>query len=346
MNLKRAILPLSMTLCVSTGAMAMNVETVTEGLDTPWGMTFVDNHTLVVTERNGDINAVDLNTHKQKTLLSVPQVFHQGHGGLLDVAQSPFDKNTLYFTYSKNVDGQGATTLAAATYKDGKISNFHDLLVTDSRTTTSVGFGSRITFDDNSVYFSVGDRGVAEHAQNTLTHAGSILRLMPDGSIPNDNPFVNDDAVRDEIWSYGHRNIQGLAYDAKTESLWSVEHGEHKGDELNLIKKGSNFGWPLVSGQQHQDGLEQPVKVFNEVIAPSSLVIYYGENYSELNGKLLVSSLVQQDVLTIKVDDHQKVTSQQEILNTLKERVRDIEVSQSGEIYLSTDNGNIYHLSK
>ena len=226
------------------------METIATGFLAPWGMAFVNSHELVITERIGTVKILNPDTGTIISLTGVPAVLADGQGGLMDVAVSPDypDTRKLYFTYTKMVNGQGVTTLAIATREGNRLSHWHDLIVTDSGTNTGRHFGSRIAFDQQGhIFFSVGDRGERPHAQNTSNHAGSILRLNLDGSIPKDNPFLNRKGYRAEIWSYGHRNPQGLVFDVKTGRLWAIEHGPRGGDELNLIEKGRNYGWPIIS---------------------------------------------------------------------------------------------------
>jgi glucose/arabinose dehydrogenase len=313
---------------------------------------------MLITERNGAIKHINLVTGKHQTLAEIPNIWVKGQGGLLDIATSPFDKNKIYVTYSKNINGKGATTLASATYRNEALSDWVDVFVSISQTDTSRHFGSRITFDNNSLYFSIGDRGERENGQNTMNHAGSILRLNPDGSTPTDNPYVNNNAILDEIWSYGHRNPQGLFFDPKTQKLWSIEHGPRGGDEINLIKKGSNYGWPITShGKEYwgpvsvgeateKEGIESPVKVYIPSIAPGSLVLYQGEKFPELKGKLLSGALKLTHINIVTLNNEGKAIAEDRILSELGERIRDIEVSPEGEIFFSTDNGYLYKLKR
>jgi len=345
------------TLLLTPVTLAWQAEKITGALSLPWGLAYINDNEMLVTEKMGTIKRVDLKTGRLQTLATVPNVWPRGQGGLLDIARSPFDQHTLYLTYSKEVDGEGATTLAMATYRDQTISAWRDLLVTRSRSDTGRHFGSRITFDSDSLYFSIGDRGERDNGQNTLTHAGSILRLRPDGSVPTNNPFINNQAVLDEIWSYGHRNPQGLFFDFDSDELWSIEHGPRGGDEINLIKKGANYGWPITShGKEYwgpisvgeateKEGIESPVKVYIPSIAPSSLVLYRGDKFPKLKGKLLAGALKLTHINIITINDKGEAIAEQRILSDLGERIRDIETTPSGEIFFITDNGNLYRLA-
>ncbi|WGV98564.1 PQQ-dependent sugar dehydrogenase [Vibrio sp. YMD68] len=346
------------SLFITATAHAWQAEKVASGLSIPWGLAYVDERTMLVTEKNGTLKRVDLMTGDHHVLATVPDVWAKGQGGLLDIALSPFDSNTIYATYSKNIGGDGVTTLASAKFNQNNISAWRDVFISQSQTDTGRHFGSRITFDNDSLYFSIGDRGERENGQNTLTHAGSILRLSPDGKAPADNPFVNNDGILDEIWSFGHRNPQGLFFDTKTQTLWSIEHGPRGGDEINLIKKGANYGWPVVSfGKEYwgpidvgeateKEGMEAPVKVYIPSIAPSSLVVYRGEKFPELKGKLLSGALKLTHINIVTVNRQGQAIEEERILSNLGERIRDIEVSPQGDVFFSTDSGNLYRLKR
>ncbi|ABV88535.1 glucose sorbosone dehydrogenase [Shewanella pealeana ATCC 700345] len=349
---------LLLLVAVSSYSQAYEAVKVASGLNIPWGMAYVDAQTMLVTERQGVIKRLNLKTGKHQTLFTPEGVWAEGQGGLLDVALSPFEASKIYLTYSKDIGEEGATTLAQATYKSGKLTEWQDLFISTSRSDTGRHFGSRIAFDNNSLYFSIGDRGVRENGQDTLTHAGSILRLNPDGSPPSDNPFINNQGVLAEIWSYGHRNPQGLIFDPHSQKLWSIEHGPRGGDEINLIKKGANYGWPITShGKEYwgpisvgegklKEGVEPPVKVYVPSIAPGSLVMYRGDKFPELDGKLLAGALKLTHINVVTIDDAGKAVAEQRIMSELGERIRDIEVSPKGDIYFSTDSGNIYKLKR
>ncbi|BCL70043.1 dehydrogenase [Vibrio nigripulchritudo] len=318
----------------------------------PWGLTFVDQQTLIATTRDGKGNILNVDNGSTKALTGLPDVYARGQGGLMDVAVSPQNANTLYFTYSKNQSGGAATTLASATLNGTKLNNWTDLLITDSVTSTTRHFGSRIAFDNSGhLFFSVGDRGERPNGQDVTNHAATILRLKLDGSIPSDNPDISSNA-KPEIWSYGHRNPQGLYFDSKTSALWSVEHGPRGGDEINLIQKGKNYGWPVTShGKEYwgpisvgdakeKEGIESPKKVYVPSIAPSSLVLYRGEHYPSLDGKILIGALKLTHINVVNPNGFSEVR----LFEDLNERIRAIAISPSKHLYFSTDNGNIYRI--
>ncbi|WP_425598760.1 PQQ-dependent sugar dehydrogenase [Vibrio coralliilyticus] len=356
---KYLALPLVTFTCWTSPALSADYSTekIASGLLVPWGMTFADNNTLLVTERNGHILSVDIATGKSTQLMEDPAgLYANGQGGLLDIAMSPFEPNKAYVTYSKRTASGSDTTLATFTFSDGKLSDWRNILTTTSNSSTNRHYGSRVTFDDQYLYMSVGDRGERDNGQDLSTHAGSILRLNPDGSAAEDNPFVEQKGAQKEIWSFGHRNPQGLFYDSAAGALWSIEHGPRGGDEINFIQAGSNYGWPITShGKEYwgpinvgeskeKEGIESPVKVYVPSIAPSSLLLYRGENYPELNGKLLAPALKLTHINVVTLDKNNQAVDEIRILSELNERIRHVIVSPKDELIFSTDQGNIYRL--
>ncbi len=343
---------------VSLFASDYKANKIVSGLGIVWGFDFVDKDKIIVNEKNGNIYLVDLKKDTIKKIHSL-NVHNRGQGGLLDVKVSPNFKNdnTVFFTYSKTIKNNGHTTLAKAKFLNEKISDFEDILITKTGTSTNYHYGSRITFDDKHVYFSLGDRGTRPNAQDLTNHIGTVIRLNFDGTIPKDNPFINDTNALDEIYSYGHRNAQGLFYDKKKSNLWLVEHGPRGGDEINLVLPKQNYGWPVVSrgkeyvsfssvGVDSKEGMVDAKKYYIPSIAPSSLVLYRGQNYPNLDGKLLVGALKDRHINVLTLRNDIEVIKENRILEFLDERVRNIAISPDDKIYFSTDDGNIYLLEK
>ena len=339
--------------------MDLKVEEVISGLGIPWGMTFISSNKLLVTERSGSVILIEIDTLKRTQIENTPIVLNGGQGGMLDVAVPMNFKigDWIYFTYVKDIDGEGATVLARAKLNNNKFVTWTDLLITKSRTDTGYHFGSRITFDNNGhVFFGVGDRGIRDSAQDLMSHAGSIIRLNLDGSIPKDNPFINNKNALPEIWSYGHRNPQGLVFDEKYNHLWEIEHGPRGGDEINLIKPDKNYGWPEISyGKEywgpvavgrgtHQDGMEQPIKTYIPSIAPGSLMIYTGNTLSKWKGNLFSGALKLRHINRVVLNSSGKAIKEERLLKSLDERVRALAQSFDGEVYFSTDSGKIYRI--
>lgn len=339
--------------------MDIKVEKISSNLGIPWGMTFISMTKILITQKNGKIFVLNIDSKQIKNILNTPHVLYNGQGGLLDVQVSPFFKkdSILYFTYVKEIKGQGLTTLAKAKLKENKLIEWEDLLISKSSTDTSRHFGSRITFDEEGhLFFSIGERGQRANAQDLSTHAGSIIRLNLDGSIPDDNPFVNKKGILPEIYSYGHRNPQGLFYDKKTKKLWSIEHGPRGGDEINLIEKGFNYGWPIISyGKEywspvsvgegtHKVGMVQPKKVYIPSIAPSSLLVYSGDSFPKWKGSIFSGALKLKHLNRIVFDKNDNELKEERILEELGERIRNVIQSPRGNLIISTDSGNILRL--
>lgn len=343
----------------SNDGMNIKVEQVASNLGVVWGMTFISENNLLFTIKSGEIAILDLEKNKIKYLQNTPDILYDGQGGLLDVQKGPnFKKDkTLFFTYVKKIGRDSVTTLASVKLINEELIGWKDLLISKSKSNTTRHFGSRITFDeDNHVYFSIGDRGVRPNGQDLSTHAGSIIRLNLDGTIPKDNPFVNEGGKLAEIYSYGHRNPQGLFYDKLSKNLWSIEHGPRGGDEINLIQKGGNYGWPSISyGKEywnpmpvgegtHKEGMIQPKKVYIPSIAPSSLIVYRGNTFPNWNGNIFSGALKLRHLNRIVINEYDEVIKEERLLENLGERIRNIIESPKGDLYISTDSGNIYSL--
>ena len=323
----------------------------------PWGMTFVSADQLIVTLKHGSALLLNIRNGVIREVKGFADIKVTGQGGLLDVAASPnFDKDHwLYFTYVTNVAAGATTALARAKFvmnnEQGplQLTNWQTLLVTDAGSNKGQHFGSRIAFDnDGHVFFAVGDRGRRENAQDLSNHAGKVMRLNLDGSVPADNPFIANEKALVQIWSYGHRNPQGLFFDSKTNKLWSSEHGPRGGDEINLIEKGKNYGWPVVSfGKEYwgpidigegteKAGMQAPSYVYIPSIAPSFLLIH--------NEKFFLGALVKQHLNVVSVDDAGKL-SEHRYLESLSQRVRSMAINSKGESFIGTDSGTLYRLT-
>lgn len=338
--------------------MGFQVEEVVGGLGVPWGMTFLSPSELLFTEREGQITILHLGSGNRTVLQGGPEVLSEGQGGMLDVAvpkgYSPGD--WIYFTYSKKQGRRGVTTLARARVSGDQLKDWQDLLVTKSATATSRHFGSRITFDSKGyLFFTVGDRAERPNGQDLSIHAGSILRLRLDGTVPEDNPFATGGGLP-EIWSYGHRNPQGIAYDSVNNRLWSNEHGPRGGDEINLILPGKNYGWPVVShGKEYwgpvqvgegttKVGMVDAVKVYIPSIAPGSLLLYSGKAFTNWRGNLFSGALVLRHLNRVVLRDNGEVVKEERLLGDLDERIRAVVESPEGWLYFSTDSGKILRL--
>ncbi len=346
---------------VSEG-MPYQLELLAEGLSIPWGMTLISSSELLITERSGSLKLLDLQSGRMSDISGLPAIFAKGQGGLLDIAASPdySASHWIYFTYSKPIDGGGATTLARAKLANLKLYHWQDLLITRPASDSAQHFGSRITFDQAGyVYFGVGDRGERENSQNLSNHAGTLLRLNLDGSIPVNNPFYTHGTALPEIWSYGHRNPQGLFYDKTRKVLWEIEHGPRGGDEINIIQPGLNYGWPIISyGKEYwgpfqvgesteKEGMEQPFKYYIPSIAPSSLLVYQGDAFPKWRGDLFAGALVLTHLNRIQLTSNgesMKEAKEERLLVELGERIRNVIESKEGWLYISVDSGKILKL--
>lgn len=357
-----AVLPLHFSLVSQANLTETNGFEVTEvasGLGIPWGMAFLDDDRMILTQRDGEAHLLTVSSGAVMPLKGVPTVYDFGQGGLLDVQPSPDFAETdwLYFTYSKPTDQSAVTTLARAKIDGDTLVDWEDLLVTQSESNRSIHFGSRIAFDNQGhVFFSVGDRGQRDLAQQRSNHAGTVIRLTLAGEVPKDNPFVNTPGALPEIWSYGHRNPQGLAFDKATGRLWEIEHGPRGGDEINLIEKGGNYGWPLVSrgkeygsgepvGRPHQAGMIDPIMVYIPSIAPSSLLLYTGDAFPQWQGNLFAGALVLRHLNQVVLSPDGQPFAEHRLLKDLNQRIRSLAQDAQGRLYVATDSGKLYRLS-
>ncbi|MBY5943935.1 PQQ-dependent sugar dehydrogenase [Photobacterium rosenbergii] len=343
----------------SSAGMPFVVERIAQTDGVPWGMTFTPGQELLITYRDGQIRLLNTETGMAQSVSGQPAINQYGQGGLMDVARLDVTNSQAwyYFTYSKTIDGQAATTLARAQLSNNQLSQWQDLLVTKSLSDASRHFGSRIAFDNQGhVFFSIGDRAHRPNGQDLSTHAGSILRLNLDGSVPNNNPFRNTKNALPEIWSYGHRNPQGLLFDQETNRLWSNEHGPRGGDEINLVKAGANYGWPVTShGKEYwgpidvgeaeeKEGIVSPLKVYTPSIAPGSLLLYKGAAFPNWQGNLFNGALKLRHLNRVTVTANGSIKGEERLLEELDERIRALVTDHQGWLYFSADSGAIYRL--
>lgn len=333
---------------------------LTDKLNQPWGMAFVASGQLLISERAGTLQLFDTASDNLAAVGGTPDVWFNGQGGLLDIAVPPDYQpgGWIYFTWSAPQDnGKAVTALGRARLdiqrQPLQLHNWQTLLKTRSATASGQHFGSRIAFDEQHVFFSIGDRGERGLAQRLDSHAGKILRLTRDGTIPADNPFLNRPDALPEIWSYGHRNPQGLAYDRQHKRLWAIEHGPRGGDEINLIKPGQNYGWPVVSwGKEYwnpmfvgesrsRPDMTDPVKMYDPSIAPGSLLRYSGAAHPHWQGNLLAGALKLQHLNRVTLQDTEAV-AEERLLSELNERLRALTTDTQGRLYIATDTGKLF----
>ncbi len=336
--------------------------TVAEDLQHPWSMAWLPNGDMLFTERPGRLRIVRDGKLLPTPVEGVPEVRAINQGGIQEVAVHPdFESNrTIYLSYSKpNADASlGTTALLRARFENDQLHDAEEIFEADAWNERGGHFGAKIVFDgEGHLFMSVGDRQSppegdleAHPAQDFSTHFGTILRLNYDGSVPADNPFVGHATARPEIWSYGHRNPQGLALDPETGDLWETEHGPQGGDELNLILPGRNYGWPVIgygvnyrSGIPIHDGparegMEQPKTFWIPSIGASGLMFYDGDKFPEWRGNIFAGGLaaVHRRLSRIMIED-QRVMTRESLLHG-EYRIRDVRQGPDGYIYIATDN--------
>jgi glucose/arabinose dehydrogenase len=338
---------------------AFEVVTVAKGLVHPWSLAFLPNGKMLVTERPGRLRIVTSDGTLSEPVSGLPEMAAVGQGGLLDVALDPaFDtNNTIYWCYSEpRADGVNNTAVARGRLVDESAPRVDDVKTIYHQApslNSRLHFGCRLVFGrDGTLFIAQGDRSITEgrmQAQKMDSLIGKIVRINADGSIPKDNPFVGKDGVRPEIWSIGHRNIQAATLHPTTGELWAIEHGTRGGDEINIVRKGRDYGWPTIAygieyrggpitgGIQAQAGMEQPLYYWDPVIAPSGMVFYTGNLFPQWKGNLLVGGLASTNLVRLDVQGD-KVVGEERLLKDLKERLRDVRQGPDGAIYLLTDS--------
>ncbi|MGD9617291.1 MAG: PQQ-dependent sugar dehydrogenase [Alphaproteobacteria bacterium] len=337
------------TVRTRTGPVA--VETVAGGLVHPWGVAFLPDGRLLITERPGRLRILGTDGRLSGPLTGVPQVFAQGQGGLLDVALDPeFAQNRLvYLSYAEPGPGGASTALGRGVLADNRIDGFQVIFRQEPKVSGSAHFGSRIVFaPDGTLFLALGERFKFDPSQDLSSGLGKVMRLNRDGSIPRDNPFVGRPNAQAAIWSYGHRNIQAAAINPQSGALWVAEMGPRGGDELNLPERGRNYGWPLVSWGNHYDGRPIPnpptrpefadaIKHWTPAIAPSGMIFYTENTFPEWRGNVLIGSLTQQALVRLAIQGSQ--VASEEII-PLNARIRDVAQGPDGAVYLLTDQQN------
>ncbi len=337
---------------VMTDAGAISVQKVVGGLNHPWGMAFLPDGRILLTERAGQLR-IFAEGELSDPVEGVPEVWANGQGGLLDVVLDPsFEENRyVYLSYAKpGPDGKAATALGRGKLTDDdKLDGFEDIFVQEPWVDGPNHFGSRIVFrTDGTLFLTLGERYQFDPAQDLENHLGTVIRLNPDGSVPKDNPFVDDEAAKPEIWSYGHRNIQAAAIDPLSGELWIAEMGPLGGDELNQPEAGKNYGWPVVSWGINYDGTDIPdpptrpefadaVRHWSPVVSPSGMVFYNGDTFEAWQGSFLIGGLSSQQVRRVVVKDGQ-VTKEEQI--PLPARIREVEQGPDGRVYVLTDRAD------
>ncbi|WP_115717233.1 PQQ-dependent sugar dehydrogenase [Gallaecimonas mangrovi] len=342
------ILPL-LASAATTDKAEVVLQTLASNLDHPWGLAFMPDGQILVTERSGQLLLMSADGKKRQALTGLPKIAVGGQGGLLDVA---YHQGWIYFSYAEPGDkaGSNSTAVARARLVANHLVDLKVIFRQQPKYRSNAHFGSRLVFaPDNSLFITPGERYSARQQAQTLDNdLGKVVRILPDGSIPNDNPFVGKKGARPEIWSYGHRNVQGAAINPMTEQLWTSEHGPQGGDEVNIDQPGRNYGWPVVTyGEEYgggkigegssKPGMEEPVKVWVPSIAPSGMAFYSGDKFPAWKGNLFVGSLKFMQLVRLELDGDKVVAEKRMLMVQIGQRIRDVKQGPDGYLYLLTD---------
>lgn len=369
---KTTALPLAAAVMAATATLLgpaaaqskIDAKIVVRGLENPWGLAFLPDGSALVTEREGRLKIV-ADGKISGPVEGVPEVAAVGQGGLLDVAIDPaFTQNRLiYLSFSEPGDGGAGTAVARGRLvQDGATTRLDEVAVIfrmEKKTSAGQHFGSRLVFaPDGNLFVTTGDRGDGKRAQDFMDHAGAVIRIATDGSIPQDNPFRSAQNAKPELWSKGHRNVQGAAWDPVTGALVTVEHGARGGDEINRPEAGKNYGWPEISyGKNYSgtkigvgteaEGFEQPLHYWDPSIAPSGMVSYQGDMFPDWKGDLLVGALKFEMLVRLDRDASGTITGEERMLRGRFGRIRDVREAPDGSVWLLTDeaNGSIVRVS-
>jgi glucose/arabinose dehydrogenase len=344
---------------VKTETVDIVLDTVAKGITIPFGMAFLPDGNLLVTDRGeGRIWKVDPRRGTKKALANVPAVHDKDQAGMLDIILHPDYANNgwVYYSFSMKDGDLNGTAVERARIRRDSLVDRQRLFTTHPFFKNGAHYGSRFAFHDGHLYFTIGERyALRDSAQLLGNHLGKVIRLRDDGGVPADNPFVGKPGARPEIWSYGHRNPQGLAIHPATGELWESEHGPKGGDELNLVKPGRNYGWPVITygveysgatigdGITQKEGMEQPVKYYKPSIGPSGLAIYNGDRFPAWKGNFFTGALALTHLNRLVVSDG-KIVKEERLLSDRKWRVRNVVQDPDGYLYIGVDGGMVLRI--
>jgi aldose sugar dehydrogenase len=338
----------------ASSAGQLEVQTVASGLVNPWSLAFLPDTRLLVTERPGRMRIVTTEGQLSPPLKGVPEVWASGQGGLLDVIidKSYAQNKTIYFCFAERAGGGGLTAVARARLNDanGSLDDVTIIFRQEGPLSSGNHYGCRIVqANDGNLFVALGEHfSHRDEAQNLGNHLGKLIRIAPDGSAPTDNPFVGREGAKPEIWSYGHRNEQGLAINPASGDLWEIEHGPRGGDEVNIIGKGRNYGWPVIGygidyngAKIHESAvkssMEQPIKYWVPSIAPSGMAFYTGKLFPKWTGSVFTGALAGKMLVRLSFNGN-AVTGEEHLLRNLHERIRDVRQGPDGALWLLTDS--------
>jgi glucose/arabinose dehydrogenase len=348
------------TQVIKTQKHDLRIVKIVSGLEHPWGLAFLPDGRIIVTERPGRLRMIRDGHLEEEPVSGLPAITASGQGGLLDVALHPdFIKNRLiYFSYSGPGKGGIGTEVARGKLSGNHLENLEVIFRMAPKSNTSRHFGSRLVFDQEGyLYITLGDRGKKARAQRPGDHAGSVIRLHDDGRVPADNPFVGQKEWRPEKYTSGHRNMQGATIHPETGSVWTHEHGPQGGDEINVIRPGMNYGWPVITygvnygtgtkiGEgTRKPGMAQPLYYWVPSIAPSGMTFYTGDKFKRWRGNLFVGALKDQMLVRLTLEGERVVSEERLLINKLG-RIRDVSQGPDGFLYLLTDekDGMLFRL--
>lgn len=354
------------TISIKTETGHIQIKTIAEGLENVWGMAFLPDGSMLVTERAGRMRIVSAEGKVGEPLTGLPPIVAKGQGGLLDVVLAPdfASSKKIYFSYAEPGEGNlaalNSTAVSFATLNGNKLENLTRVFSQQPKINSNHHFGSRLVWaPDGTLFITLGDRySEKERAQTLDNHLGKVVRIHADGSVPKDNPFVNTAGALPEIWSYGHRNMQGAAIHPVSSTLWTGEHGPQGGDELNIDQAGKNYGWPVITyGENygggkigegtHKTGMEQPVYKWVPSIATAGFMFYTGDKFPQWQNNILLASLKEKTLVRLVLDGDQIIKEERLLKTELGQRLRSVVQGPDGLIYLATDEAKstIYQLS-
>lgn len=336
---------------------SFTIETIARGLVNPWGLAFLPDGTMLVSEREGNLRLVSRAGKIGPALQGLPEIIARGQGGLLDVAIDPNYRNNqrIYFSYSEpSKEGKtNSTAVASAQINKTQLTHLKRIFSQKPKIKSNAHFGSRLAFSpDGTLFITLGDRySHKDKAQTLDNHIGKVVRIHTDGSVPSDNPYVNTKGALPEIWSYGHRNIQGAAIHPQTGALWSGEHGAQGGDELNIDRAGVNYGWPVVTyGEDYgggkigegfkKEGMATPVYYWLPSLATAGMTFYTGDQFPDWQGDLFVASLKAQTLSRLDVEGERVLHEERLLKDEVGKRLRHVVQGPDGYLYLLTDDSN------
>ena len=353
---------------IKTERLVISVTELTNKLNRPWGLAFLPDKTMLVTEKIGTLRRIAADGKKSEPIAGVPKVDARDQGGLLGIAIHPqFEQNRLiYMSFSEHGDnGTNSTAVVRAKLSEDMraLEDPRIIFSQKPKVFSAAHFGSRLVFGgDGKLFVTLGERfhdAYREQAQDLGSHLGKIVRLNDDGSVPKDNPFVGKPGALPEIWSYGHRNIQGATINPDSGQLWVIEHGPSGGDEINIAEPGKNYGWPVISygvnydgspvgsGKSEMAGMEKPIYQWTPVIAPGGATFYTGDMFQEWAGNLFVAGLKVTELVRLEVDGN-KISHEERLLTDFRERIRDVVQGPDGALYVLTDeiDGVIWRIAR